>query len=132
MHQPPPAGRLSQSAEDYLEAIGTLCQKNGQAQVSDIAEMLHVKKPSVTVAIRQLHEQGLVDYRSYAPVTLTEKGKIYAEKVMQAHSILTHFLRIAADMCPERADAIACELEHCLTYEEITRIEELYPKDSQD
>ena len=32
--------RLSRSAEDYLEAIGKLCHRYGEAQVSEIALML--------------------------------------------------------------------------------------------
>ncbi|MCB5933138.1 metal-dependent transcriptional regulator, partial [[Eubacterium] rectale] len=39
---------LTKSNEDYLEAIGLLSEKNGTAQVRDIAEMLKVKMPSVT------------------------------------------------------------------------------------
>ena len=66
--------RLSRSAEDYLEAIGHLCNLHGQAQVSDIAERLGVKKPSVTAAMRQLSAEGLIEYRQYAPIRLTPKG----------------------------------------------------------
>ena len=71
--------RLSRSAEDYLEAIGHLCRENGKAQVSEVAAMLDVKKPSVTAAMHQLAEEGLITYRRYAPIELTEKGKQYAE-----------------------------------------------------
>lgn len=45
---------LTKSNEDYLEAIGLLSEKNGTAQVRDIAEMLKVKMPSVTSAVKQL------------------------------------------------------------------------------
>jgi len=113
------AERLGRSAEDYLEAIGHLCQRNGSAQVSDIAQMLNVKKPSVTAAMRRLAELGLIDYRQYAPIQLTEEGRKYADRVINAHNILHRFMIEIAGLSPERADEAACLIEHILTYEEI-------------
>ncbi len=114
-----PLPRLSESAEDYLEVIGTLCQKNGQAQVSDIASILGVKKPSVTAAIRQLAELGLVDYKSYAPIKLTEQGQQYASKVMATHEMLLEFFQHHVGYTPQRSAEIACHMEHVLDDEEI-------------
>ncbi len=116
--------RLSESAEDYLEVIGTLCQKHGQAQVSDIALALNVKKPSVTAAIRQLAELELIEYRSYAPIKLTEKGRLYAEKVMHAHELLRSFFEDCVGFQPDRASEIACHMEHVLTDEELAMFEQ--------
>lgn len=111
--------RLGKSAEDYLEAIGLLCRQHGEAQVSDIANMLRVKKPSVTAAIRRLAELGLVEYHIYTPLHLTEKGKQYADRVIYAHHVLRRFMREIAGLTPERANEAACLIEHILTYEEI-------------
>ncbi len=112
--------RLGRSAEDYLEAIGLLCQQHGSAQVSDIAQMLGVKKPSVTAAMRRLAEAGLIDYHQYAPIQLTAAGHNYAARVIRAHNILHRFMMEIAGLAPERADEAACLIEHILTYEEIT------------
>ncbi|MBR1982178.1 MAG: metal-dependent transcriptional regulator [Akkermansia sp.] len=119
-----PFTRLSRSAEDYLEAIGHLCRENGRAQVSDVAAMLNVKKPSVTAAVHQLAEEGLITYRRYAPIELTEKGRQYADHVIRAHDTLQRFLAEAAGLTQERADEIACQMEHILTMEEIEQIEQ--------
>ena len=116
------ASRLSKSAEDYLEAIGTLCNKHGHAQVSDIALLLSVKKPSVTAALRQLSAEGLVEYQQYKPVQLTEAGKQYARRVLNAHGTLRRFMCEVAGLTPERADEAACHMEHILSYEEIASI----------
>ena len=116
--------RLSRSAEDYLEAIGHLCREHGRAQVSDVAAMLNVKKPSVTAAVHQLAAEGLITYRRYAPIELTEKGRRYADQVIRAHGILHRFLAEVAGMPPERADEVACHMEHLLSIEEIERIGE--------
>lgn len=114
--------RLSRSAEDYLEAIGRLCRKYGTAQVSEIANILGVKKPSVTAAMRQLAAEGLIEYRQYAPIRLTDAGREYADSVIRAHRIIRRFMREAAGLSPERADAAACIMEHILTYDEIRGI----------
>ena len=111
--------RLGRSAEDYLEAIGLLCKQHGAAQVSDIAQMLGVKKPSVTAAMRRLAEAGLIDYHQYAPIQLTEAGTRYAERVIVSHNILHRFMTEMAGLAPERADEAACLMEHILTYDEI-------------
>ncbi len=116
--------RLSRSAEDYLEAIGHLCRENGRAQVSDVAAMLNVKKPSVTVAARQLAEGGFITYRRYAPIELTEKGKQYADLVIRSHSILRRFLVEVGGLTPERAESAACSMEHILSFEEIAAMGE--------
>lgn len=116
--------RLSRSAEDYLEAIGHLCRENGKAQVSDVAAMLDVKKPSVTAAVHQLAEEGLITYRRYAPIELTDKGRLYAERVILAHGILQRFLEEAAGLPPARADEVACHMEHLLSMEEIEQIQQ--------
>lgn len=118
--------RLSRSAEDYLEAIGQLCAKNEQsvALVSEVAQLLNVKKPSVTAAVHQLAEEGLITYRPYAPIRLTDKGKAYADSVMNAHRVLHRFMIEAAGLSPERAEEVGCQIEHILTYAEIRVIEE--------
>ncbi len=119
--------RLSRSAEDYLEAIGSLCRESGCAQVSDIAARLGVRKPSVTAAMRHLATLGLIEYRPYAPIHLTEQGRRYADEVISAHSTLRRFFIETAGLSPERADAAACQMEHVLTYEEIDAIARRLP-----
>ncbi len=119
--------RLSRSAEDYLEAVGSLCRESGCAQVSDIASRLGVRKPSVTAAMRHLASLGLIEYRPYAPIHLTEQGQRYADHVISAHGILKRFLMESAGLSPQRADEAACQMEHVLTYEEIDAIAHRLP-----
>ncbi len=119
--------RLSRSAEDYLECIGHICRENGVARVNDIAQRLHVKKPSVTVAVRRLAELGYVSYQQYSPIELTPRGHQYANRVIQAHSILRRFMKEVAGLSSERANETACLIEHILTPEEIHKLSERLP-----
>ena len=113
---------LTKSNEDYLEAIGLLSEKSGTAQVRDIAEMLKVKMPSVTSAVKQLADMGLVEYTQYAPVKLTPQGRRIAGKIIVSHGILFDFLREELALPEERANEVACQIEHIMTFEEIEKL----------
>ena len=123
----PDMERLGRSAEDYLEAIGTLCERQGQAQASAIAELLGVRMPSVTAALRKLAAEGLITYAPYAPVQLTDQGRAYAERVMTAHRTLRRFMRECAGLSESRAEQAACQMEHFLTEDEIANIAHRLP-----
>ena len=122
--------KLSRSAEDYLEVIGHLCREKGAARVNDIALRLNVKKPSVTAAVRRLADQGLVVYRLYAPVELTQKGQEYADNVIRAHGILRRFMHEVAGLSKEKANETACLLEHILTPDDIRQLSKRLPDPS--
>ena len=45
---------ITASKEDYLKAILHLKEKNGYVRATDVAEVLSVKKPSVSIAFGKL------------------------------------------------------------------------------
>ena len=83
---------LSESQEDYLEAIYNIVAEKGAARAKDIGQRLHVKSPSVTGALRALSERGLVNYAPYDLVTLTRKGQRIAREVVRSHQVIRDFL----------------------------------------
>lgn len=108
---------LSREMEDYLETIASLIRSGGEARVTDIAERLSVRKPSVTLALRSLAEKGLVHYQPYALPTLTEAGKTIASRVQHRHDVLKRFLVDVLLLREELAEANACRLEHAVDKE---------------
>lgn len=78
---------LSPSLEDYLEAIYILKEKKGFTRVSEIADFLNVKMPSVNSALKILVEKGLVVHETYGYVSLTDEGEKNAKKVYSRHLI---------------------------------------------
>ena len=74
--------KLTESLEDYLEAIAELIEIEGHAHTKEIAQKLHVKMPSVTGALRQLEQLGYIIYNTHYPVQLTPAGKEVADKVV--------------------------------------------------
>lgn len=105
---------LTESLEDYLEAIAELCVDNGHAHTKEIAEKLHVKMPSVTGALRQLAQMGYIIYNTHYPVELTAAGKQVAEQIAARHKVLKRFFMDILGMESKAASNAACHLEHLI------------------
>ncbi len=114
--------KLSQSLEDYLEAIHTLALSNGEARVKDISQMLSVKMPSVAKAVLELKRLGCVKQVPYGSIELTKLGKECAERVFDRHTLLKSFLT-RLGVSDTIADEDACRMEHILSAETLSRIE---------
>ncbi len=113
--------KMSQSMEDYLEAVYRLKSTTGKARVSDISRMIAVKMPSVNKAVAELKKLGLVDQEPYGSVELTDKGRAAARTVILRHRLLSEFLQMLG-VSPEAAEHDACSMEHILSAETLNRI----------
>ncbi len=105
---------LSESQEDYLEAILALEKENKVARVKDIAERLGVLRGSVSGALKGLGEKGLIHYEPYSFITLTPQGKKMADEITRRHSVIRDFLEGVLLLSPERAESNACRMEHAV------------------
>ena len=113
--------RLSESMEDYLEAIAELIAVDGHAHTKEIAQKLNVKMPSVTGALRQLEQMGYIIYNTHYPVQLTEEGKRVADGILKRHTVLKNFFSGILGLPAETASETACRLEHAVDDETISR-----------
>ncbi len=116
--------KLSESLEDYLEAIFHLVAKNGVARARDIAERLKVNRSSVTGALQALAKKGLVDYEPYEVITLTRHGEAVAIEIVRRHEILQDFLENFLSIDAVEADEAACRLEHAISPRILERLTE--------
>lgn len=112
--------KLSHSQEDYLEEIYVQVLNNGFAKVTDIAKSLNVKKASVTAALIQLTNKGLVNYSPYSSITLTLDGKKQAKKILKKHKILNELFSEVLNL--DDASKIACEVEHLISDKNVEKI----------
>ena len=120
---------MTQSLEDYLEAVYVLIAEDRPAQVRDVARMLAVKMPSVVKAIHELKKLGLVTQKPYANIELTVKGGRVAKHVLNRHTLIRDFL-MKLGVSRRIADKDACLMEHILSAETIDRIR-IYTKKQQ-
>ena len=112
---------MTQSLEDYIEAIYMLIDTGKPAQVRDVARMVSVKMPSVVKAIRELKSLGLVVQEPYSNIELTEKGVRVARKILGRHTLLRTFL-MKLGVGRANADKDACLMEHILSAETLEKI----------
>ncbi len=116
------AQKLSASLEDYIEAIYNLSIDGSVARSKDIAARLGVSCASVTSALRALAEKKLINYKPYGYITLTEKGRKAASRVVRRHDILKQFYADVLGIEPQMAQEAACRAEHTLEPEITDRL----------
>ena len=107
---------LGKSSEDYLEAMLMLKEERGYVRSVDIAEHLGVSKPSVSIAVKKLKENGYLVMDHSGFITLTESGHEIAERIYTRHKTLTSFFEMLG-VDPEIAQEDACLVEHDLSEE---------------
>lgn len=119
---------LSANMEDYLEAIALASNEQGAARVTDIRDLMGVKTPSVTGALKVLAEQGYLKHEPYKGVTLTAKGRRAAEDVQERHAVLSHFLKDVIGVSPKTANIDACKMEHTISKETLSKLHQFLQK----
>jgi len=116
--------QLSESLEDYIEAIFHIEIKKHAARAKDIAERLQVSNSSVTGALRLLSGKGLINYAPYDIITLTPQGKEVAQGVVGKHKALRKFFVDILHIEHTEAEKTACKLEHGISNHILTRIQQ--------
>ena len=123
--------QVHESGENYLETILILERRQGQVRSVDIAGELGFSKPSVSVAMKQFRENGLIAVDGDGFIHLTESGRAIAERIYERHCLLSRYLMLRG-VSPEVAQADACKLEHDLSQESFDKIRQHYEKHRQD
>ena len=108
--------KIQQSAEDYLETMLMLEEKNGYIRSIDIANQLGVTKPSVSYAVKRLKESGYINMEVNGPITLAPPGRKIATRIYERHKALTAFLEILG-VDAEQAEEDACKIEHVISHD---------------
>ena len=73
--------KIQESAEDYLETILKLSLRQPTVRSIDIVNEMNFSKPSVSVAMKHLREQGKVRMDENGFITLTDIGREIAERI---------------------------------------------------
>ena len=121
---------IYESSEDYLESILMLQEKNGQVRSIDIANELNFSKPSVSIAMKKLRENGFLETDGNSLITLTPAGMEIASRIYERHQLLTKYL-IALGVDTQVAQEDACKLEHDLSEESFARLRAHYEQHLQ-
>lgn len=112
---------IHESAEDYLEAILILRERQGAVRSIDVVRQLELTKPSVSVAMKRFRENGYIEMDADGFITLLPPGEEIAQRIYGRHKLLTRFL-MALGVSEEVAAADACKMEHDLSDETFEKI----------
>ena len=108
--------KIQESAENYLETILILKQRNGMVRSIDIASELEFTKPSVSVAMKNLRENGYIEMDRDGMITLTPKGLQIAETIYERHTLISDWLMFLG-VEEKTAMEDACRIEHVICKE---------------
>ncbi len=115
--------KIKESAENYLESILIIKIKKGSVRSIDIANELKFTKPSVSVAMKNLREDGYINMNSDGAITLTDKGLEIAERVYERHEIIAQALiKLGVDEATAYEDS--CKIEHDISELSFSKIKE--------
>jgi DtxR family Mn-dependent transcriptional regulator len=112
---------IHESAEDYLESILVLQERRGQVRSIDIVNELGYSKPSVSIAMKKLRENGYISMDADGSITLNESGLAIAQRVYGRHKTISK-LFVLLGVSPETASEDACKVEHDLSEETFHKI----------
>ena len=123
--------KIKESAENYLETVLMLKNRNGHVRSIDVANELGVTKPSVSVAMKNFREEGYVAIDEDGGIRLTEKGLEIAERVFERHSVIAQAL-IMLGIDEETAYGDSCKIEHDISQQTFEKLKEFIEKSRKD
>lgn len=122
---------MTLTEEDYLKAIFHLAKVNKSAIATNtIAVQIGIRPSSVTDMVKKLADKGLVNYKKYQGVTLTDQGMENALSIVRKHRLWEVFLVNKLDFSWDEVHEVAEQLEHIKSEKLIDRLDKHlgYPK----
>lgn len=110
-----------ETAEDYVEAIAQIIDRQDRCRVVDLTERFGVAHVTVIKIIRRLEQEGLVQTEPYRPIELTPRGQKLARDCETRHQLVYDFLR-KLGVRAASASADAEGIEHHLSKETLARM----------
>ena len=120
-----PKSLATSAVQDYLKAIHQLGGSRRGVSTSALAERLGVSPASVSGMLKRLDEQGLVSHKRYQGVKLTRRGTREAVEMIRHHRLLELYLANVVGMPWDKVHAEADALEHVISEELESRLDEL-------
>lgn len=120
--------QIKESAENYLEMILILKEQHGQVRSIDVANELGFTKPSVSVAMKKLRENGYIRIDEHGFIVLEKPGYEIASQMYERHQTLTNLL-ISVGVSKDIAAEDACKIEHVISNESYQCIKKYFFKD---
>ena len=118
---------IHESAEDYLETILILGERNPYVRSIDIVNEMGFSKPSVSIAMKKLRENGYIEMDVNGYITFRPEGRDIAERIYSRHKLLRKVL-IAIGVSEKTAADEACRIEHVIDDDTFEKLNDYYEK----
>ena len=105
--------KIQESAENYLETILVLKNRNGAVRSIDIANELGFSKPN-----------GYIEVDPSGYITLLDSGRQIAEKIYERHTTISKWL-MSIGVDEKNAVEDACRIEHIISSESFEAIKRI-------
>ncbi len=107
---------IHEAAENYLETIFMLHRRGGSCRSVDVAAELGYSKPTVSVMMKNLRENGYIRIEEGGELILTESGMEIALRMFERHEIISKVLMMMG-VSEDTARKDACKIEHDISDE---------------
>lgn len=116
---------VSETIENYLETILILLNEQTRVRSVDVAAEMGYSRPTISIMMKQLREQELIEVDESGFISLTASGQKIAERVYERHVLLTDLLiSLGVDKLTAAEDA--CKIEHVISKETFARVKDFY------
>lgn len=122
---------IKESAENYLETILVIHNEKGYCRCIDISNRMGFSKPSVSVYMKNLREDGYISIDNNGDITLTDKGREIAQRIYERHNVIAGFL-MQLGTSEKTAYQDSCKIEHDISEESFQLIKAEYYKNKKD
>lgn len=125
---------MTYSEENYLKIIYHLSASapKGGISTNAIAAEMESKPSSVTDMVQKLADKGLVDYKKYQGVSLTDEGRFTALMIVRKHRLWEVFLLEKLDFSWDEVHDVAEQLEHIKSEKLTNKLEEFLDFPTED
>lgn len=117
----------NESKQDYLERILMLESYSKSIKAIDLARSFKFSRASISIALKKLLSDNLVNIDEKQNISLTDEGRKIAIEVYERHKILTEVF-VSLGINRKIASNDACKIEHDLSEETYNAIKNYYLK----
>jgi DtxR family Mn-dependent transcriptional regulator len=108
---------VTHSAAHYLLAVAAIAKSGRDPRAVDVARQLEVSRAAVSLQIRTLRENGLVDVGDDHRIHLTRTGADLVARIASKREVVRLFLNEVLGVDPATAERDACKIEHLISEE---------------
>lgn len=106
---------VTHSAAHYLLAVAAFGKSGRDPRAVDVARLLDVSRAAVSLQIRALRDNGLVDVADDHRIHLTRTGADLVARIASKREVVRLFLVEVLGVDPETAERDACKIEHLIS-----------------